>query len=175
MGLELTEGIILYQGREVGQLEYDVEQRRGRITLAVEFHCEAGDHVVPLVAFSRALTSLELPQSEVLLSITTGPDDIAYSERGPRLLVEEVVKVRPNVWNFHKTDKDRWPSLLHGHDYEKNLKLDAITGEIYDVTTRKEVGTLNGKKLAQVQGRLRQSKDFTDLVAQLIDNAAGHD
>ena len=116
MGLELSDDDILYEGRAVGRLEYDSQHSRGRITLDVEFDCEPGAQVLPLVAFSRALTTLEQPPPDALLSVTTEPDEITYID-GPRLLIEEIIKVRPNVWQFHKTDRTSavaatWPGLF---------------------------------------------------------------
>jgi hypothetical protein len=69
---------------------------------------------------------------------------------------------------FHKTDVDTWPSILHGHEYDKNLKLDALTGDIFDVATRQRCATLTEKKLKVIQEELRQSKDFADRVALLL-------
>lgn len=88
----------------------------------------------------------------------------------PQLLVEKLVKRKGYVWDFHKTDADPWPSRLHGHDYEKGLKLDALTGDIYDVSTRARCKTLKKSELKLVQAELRACKDFKDLVVELIDN-----
>jgi hypothetical protein len=75
--------------------------------------------------------------------------------------------VRP-YWVFHKTDTDPWPSLLHGHHSEKPLKLDAITGFIYHIHTRKHVQSLRLKALFPIQKQLRMSKDFGDRALVLI-------
>ena len=58
---------------------------------------------------------------------------------------------------------------MHGHDYDKGLKLDAITGNIYDVGTRERCKALKAKHLQDVQAELRASKDFKEAVATLID------
>ena len=74
------------------------------------------------------------------------------------------------VWDFHKSDADPWPSLLHGHDYDKGLKLDAITGQVYDVVTKTCCKVLKEKDLKAIQDALRKSKDFHNLVVdELID------
>ncbi len=57
---------------------------------------------------------------------------------------------------------DEWPSKLHGHDYDRNLKLDAVTGEIWDVGTRNNCKTLKSKILLNIQKHLFESADFTE-------------
>jgi hypothetical protein len=168
MGLELSDDQILYKGKAVGRIVYDGDNGRARIVLDVEFNCDPGEQILPLTAFSRALTRIEGAQPSGLLTVTTAPEDI-IDESGPQPLLEQIVKLKPNKWNFHKSDKDAWPSPLHGHDYDKNLKLDAITGEIYDATSRTQVGKLRSKKLMQVQDDLRGSKDFKEPVERLVD------
>jgi hypothetical protein len=59
--------------------------------------------------------------------------------------------------------------LLHGHDYEKGLKLDVLTGRIYDVGSRQLCRTLKAKRLKSIQDELRASEDFREIVAQLLD------
>ena len=86
-----------------------------------------------------------------------------------RLLTEKTIKQKGYVWRFHKNDADQWPSKLHGHEYHKNLKIDAITGEIYDAGTRELCMKLNVKKLEAIQSELRASPDFVALVAKYID------
>ena len=58
---------------------------------------------------------------------------------------------------------------------EKNLKLDAITGDVYDVATRQKCKRINHSKLSAIQGKLRNSKDFHDKVVTLIDARGAHD
>jgi hypothetical protein len=69
----------------------------------------------------------------IALTFETSEADIAEGYDVRRSLTEKVVKRDGCIWKFHKNDPDHWPSALHGHDYEKNVKLDAYTGEIYDV------------------------------------------
>lgn len=71
-------------------------------------------------------------------------------------------------WIFHKADPDPWPSLLHGHHNERPLKLDAITGFIYNIHTRKHVQSLRPKALLPIQTKLMTSKDFADRARALI-------
>jgi hypothetical protein len=65
-------------------------------------------------------------------------------------------------WVFHKSDPDPWPSTLHGHHSERPLKLDAISGFIYNIKTREHVQTLRPKELRRIQMALIDSKDFSD-------------
>ena len=83
-----------------------------------------------------------------------------------RSLNEKVVKRDGYIWNFHKNDPDHWPSNLHGHDYDKGVKLDALTGNIYDVGTREHRMKLSQKELDRIQQELRNSKDFADKFPQ---------
>ena len=60
-------------------------------------------------------------------------------------------------WIFHKTDKDD-ALILHGHCVEKPLKLDGLTGEIYDIKTDQRVARLDAKELS----KLHNSKKFQE-------------
>lgn len=71
-------------------------------------------------------------------------------------------------WVFHKNDADPWPSRLHGHHNERPLKLDAISGLIYNVKTRQHVQTLRPKELMRIQIALMNSKDFGDRARALF-------
>jgi hypothetical protein len=73
---------------------------------------------------------------------------------------------------YKRADADPWPSPLHGHEYDKGLKLDAITGRIFDVATRQLCETLNPKHLRSIQDELRASKDFKELVLKWVDVAS---
>jgi hypothetical protein len=71
-------------------------------------------------------------------------------------------------WKFHKTDVDPWPSLLHGHHSQRPLKLDAITGEIFNIHTRERVQKMKPRELARVQAELLDSKDFSERARSLF-------
>jgi hypothetical protein len=108
------------------------------------------------------------------LTIETPEDSTTEELPSTRFLIERIVRQGNYIWEFHKADVDSWPSLLHGHEYAKALKLDAITGQIYDAVTRKFVFSLKPKHLEIVQDELRASKDFAEKVAQLIDLRGSH-
>jgi hypothetical protein len=105
-----------------------------------------------------------------LLTVETFEDSIAEEFEVVRYLTEKQVKRGGYIWRLHKSDPDDWPSRLHGHDYDKGLKLDAIAGDIYDVGTRERCKTLKAGDLQAVQAKLRASKDFKEAVATLIGN-----
>ena len=94
--------------------------------------------------------------------------DIAEEYSVSRMLTERTVRQGGYIWVFHKNDVDHWPSALHAHDYDKNLKLDALTGEIYDAATKQRCGKLKTAKLEEIHGELRRSKDFTDKIVELL-------
>jgi hypothetical protein len=71
-------------------------------------------------------------------------------------------------WKFNKNDADPWPSVLHGHHSERPLKLDAISGDIFNIHTRQRVQRMKPKELARVQTRLLDSKDFGERARSLF-------
>ena len=100
-----------------------------------------------------------LPENQpppVLLTLETSEDSIDEIFGVPRFLIEKEIKAGNYIWKFHKTDADKWPSPLHGHEYKKRLKLDAITGEIYDCATRNLCMQLKPKDLKHIQKKLRR-------------------
>ncbi|RKQ70563.1 hypothetical protein [Oceanibaculum indicum] len=161
---------IIYRGKEVGERIF----KNGRSTVRLNIEYQGGDDwSVPLNLFALGLSILEENQPALaLLTVRTSGDSMAEDFKFKRFLIEKLVKRGGYIWNFHKSDSDNWPSPLHGHDYEKGLKLDAITGEIYDVATRMRCNTLRIKDLKAVQANLRASKDFKEAVVTLIDDAA---
>jgi len=147
-----------------------------KLRLNLEIEGVPDDAIVPMAVFADALAKLpENRQSEPLLTLTTEPTDIAESFEVPRSLNEKTIKRDGYVWQFHKTDADNWPSALHGHDYEKGLKIDAIDGRIYDVGSKQCCAKLKGPSLLKLQSELRDSKDFEDKVASLIDPQKAND
>lgn len=161
-------GKITYRGKVVGEHIY--ENGRSIVRLNIEY--EGGDDwIVPLSGFASGLAALDEnrpPQAE--LTINTPEDEVEQEFDVVRFLTEKQVKRNGYVWAFHKNDADNWPSPLHGHDYDKGLKLDAITGDIYDVGTKQRCKTLKSKHLNDIQEQLRESKDFKDKVSALVDD-----
>jgi hypothetical protein len=109
------------------------------------------------------------PQKQVAsLTITTDDAEIVEEFQVLRYLTEKIVKRNGYVWQFHKTDTDQWPSLLHAHDYEKNLALDALSGDIYDAATRQRCKRLSPKELARIHVELQRSGDFAPRLTALL-------
>ncbi len=172
MSLQLnpSTGKITYKGNEVGERVF--KEGRYVVQLSIEFE-SSDDWIVPLSWFAFGLATLpENQPAPTLLTVETSSDSIADKYDGARYLIEKDIKSGGYVWRFHKTDPDSWPSPLHGHDYEHGLKLDAITGKIYNVITRQPCMTLKSKDLQSVQSDLRESKDFKDAVSSLVDNTS---
>ncbi|RWE14289.1 MAG: hypothetical protein EOS23_03715 [Mesorhizobium sp.] len=124
-----------------------------------------------MVHLARGLSELKENQKvepEVALTVETAEDDVNVLDGVMRRLDEKTVKGNGYVWRFHKNDADDWPSPLHGHDYEQGLKIDAITGNIYDTSTKNHCETLKRRALAILQATLRKSADFKGKVEALI-------
>jgi hypothetical protein len=153
-------GKITYHGREVGKHVF--KDGKSTVRLTVEYETE-GEWTVPLTWFAYGLSMLpENRPAPVLLEIQSAKDCIAQEFDASRYLPEKKIKGGGYIWKFHKTDADDWPSPLHGHDYDKHLKLDVLTGDIYDVGTRLRCKSLKAKDLERIRSHLRASKDFEE-------------
>jgi len=160
---------IRYEGRVVGR--YDYENGKARVTLNLTYECAPEEWVVPLSWFAYGLSHLakHKPQERVVsLTIETDEAEIAEEFQELRYLTEKTIKRGGYIWRFHKTDADQWPSALHAHEYDKNLKLDALTGDIYDAATRQRCKRLSARELARIHSELRQSRDFAARLAGLL-------
>lgn len=160
-----------YQGRVVGS--WRVENGRGRIVLDITYDVdEAAIDVIELL--SRAGVALrghakKEPPLEVLCTYETEKDDIEELIEGARRTLVEVTVKRDNYqWRFHLNDADLWPSIVHGHDYDRRLKLDAFTGKIYDTGTKEHCETLKKKKLAFIVAELKKNPEFKARLEQSV-------
>ncbi|MCK1281782.1 hypothetical protein IVB46_41865 [Bradyrhizobium sp. 61] len=166
--LDPQTGVITYKGEKIGEHTFKDGQSTVRVNIE---YSTAGEWILPLSGLATGLSQLpENQPAKPALTIETREVAIDKEFDVPRLLVEKLVKRNGHIWDFHKTDVDPWPSRLHGHDYEKGLKLDAITGDIYDVATRARCKTLKKRELKYLQTQLRECKDFKDIVTELVDN-----
>lgn len=138
----------------------------GQLSFYMAYECDLDEWIVPLSWFHRSLTRLKAHQVETPIIVTTIETDEAditeTHDRAFLYLTEKEIKQNGYIWHFHKNDADHWPSNLHGHDYDKHLKLDAYTGRIYDVTSRHQWKTLSSKKLNAIQDILRSCPDFVE-------------
>lgn len=149
----------------------DSKLRGGQLTFSIMYECDPDEWVVPLSYLHNSLLSLKTNHPEektVVLTIDTDESDIAETDHNAILLLtEKEIKQDGFKWRFHKNDPDKWPSDLHGHDYERKLKIDAYTGYIYVMSTRQLWKKLKPKKLAYIQNTLRQSSDFCNKLQRL--------
>lgn len=67
------------------------------------------------------------------------------------------VKTTDGVIQVHPQDVDDWPSVPHGHIYDKSQKVNVHTGEIFDKTTRQYVGKLRRSSMKQLTAKLRKA------------------
>lgn len=152
----------LIDGEEI--CRYTVTDGRATVTVTWTYECAPDEIIVPLSYFTNGLAEL----SPLSLTVETDADSVDLVV-GKQTLLEKQVKVGGYKWEFHKTDVDNWPSPLHGHDYESMRKLDAITGDVFDVNTKACVGKLKSKQLDVVHNTLRSSSDFRQKIAQYVD------
>lgn len=71
----------------------------------------------------------------------------------PRLLTEQTIKVKGEVWRIHKNDVDPFPSAPHAHNYESGVVLHLGSGEMFN-NNRQSIGNIGCKKLLRVRGML---------------------
>lgn len=88
---------------------------------------------------------------EILAEFTE--DEPLVPQSIPRLLTEQTVKVKGEVWRVHKNDADPFPSVPHAHNYESGVVLDLGSGDMFD-RNRKCIGAIGCKKLLRIRGGL---------------------
>ena len=133
------------------------------VRLSLTYVSETDDWIVPLSWLDHGLAKIQPPRAPTVLTVPIGEDSVSIEENVPRLITEKKLKVAGYVWEFHKNDPDNWPSLLHGHDYEQGLKIDAITGDIFVVATKQKYATLKKKKLENLHQQIRSCSDLKSL------------
>lgn len=80
-------------------------------------------------------------------------DESILPEGTPKLLTEQTVKVKGEVWIIHKNDADPFPSTPHAHNYDSGISLHLGTGEFFKKRTSK--GFLECKKLKLVREKIK--------------------
>ncbi len=88
---------------------------------------------------------------DVLTIITV--DESLLPDGIPKLLTEQTVKVKGEVWVIHKSDVDPFPSSPHAHNYDSGISLHLGTGEFFNKKQSK--GFLNCKKLNRLRGEIK--------------------
>ena len=163
--IDLQTGLITRDDRAVGRVEEVAGNQVIHLELPLSSHEEVA---VALSWLATGLKELGPSRPKADLTISTSDDSIAEEFSVPRFLTEKQVKRGGYVWEFHKSDVDPWPSKFHAHDYEKGLKLDVLSGNVYDVGTRELCKRLKPKVLSDIVAELRGSKDFCNKVAEMI-------
>lgn len=147
-------------GRDVVRIELSLD-----LNLPADTWPEVFQH---LEAVLEMRADKPLPLGPPDLRVPSNEGEAVEVEGARQSLLEKWFQAGRAFWEFHKTDPDPWPSLLHGHHSEKPQKLDAVTGKIYDIVTREHVATLKARELAALQAELRSHKDFAEKAAGLL-------
>lgn len=79
-------------------------------------------------------------------------DEPILPEGTVKLLTEQTVKVKGEIWQVHKNDADSFPSVPHAHNYASGLSLHLGTGELFK--KRDKVHQLQCKKLLAIREKL---------------------
>lgn len=164
-----TDGTITYKGQVV--VKHVHKAGEDTVEIRLTYKTPPGDWITPLTYLAIGLQKIEPPPAPVALQVVTSEEDIEEQFDVPDLLIEKEIKRNGYIWEFHKSDPDPWPSPLHGHDYEKGLTIDAITGNIFVKATRQRRKTLKRKALAILHGELRNCKDLEALAAAHLPRA----
>lgn len=69
----------------------------------------------------------------------------------PKLLTEQTIKVKGEIWIVHKNDVDPFPSAPHAHNYESGVSLHLGTGEIFRKRASKGFVTCKNLKLVRAE------------------------
>lgn len=161
-------GEIIYEEKVIGA--YQCRDGKGHVRLNIEYECTPDEWILPISWLGHGLAMLEKHKvaSEPLLTIENNEDDIEETYSVKITLTEKTIRTAGYIWQFHKNDADTWPSRLHAHDYDLHLKLDAITGLIYDVGTKNVYKKLKKKTLSHIHNELHNAKDFSEIAKELI-------
>lgn len=172
--LTLDHGKLVFDGETIATHEY----RDGQHTVTINFSYSVNGEmwfqpVVDLVKCLRGFAEYKDVAPDLLLVLESEEDDVEILSGVVRRLDEKTVKGDGYKWRFHKNDADNFPSPLHGHDYERGLKIDALTGRIFDAATKNHCETLKAKGLDKLHRELKGSTDFKDKLERLLPKLAG--
>jgi hypothetical protein len=80
-------------------------------------------------------------------------DESILPNETPKLLTEQTLKVKGEIWVIHKNDADPFPSTPHAHNYESGTSLHLGTGELFN--KRESRGFVNCKNLKLVRDKVK--------------------
>ncbi|MER9298646.1 hypothetical protein NKI38_19440 [Mesorhizobium sp. M0621] len=171
--LTLDNGKLVFDGETIANHEY----RDGQHIVTINFsYAVNGENwfrpVIDLVNGLKQLPEYKDVAPEVLLVLQSDEDDVEILSGVMRRLDEKTFKGDGYKWRFHKNDADNFPSPLHGHDYERGLKIDILTGRIFDASTKNHCETLRPKGLDKLHRELKASADFKDKLETLLPKSA---
>lgn len=72
-----------------------------------------------------------------------------------RLITEETVRSKGQIWRIHANDQDPFPSIPHAHNLESGLKLHLGTGDLY--RKKQLVGRVTCKHLKLIRDALKEA------------------
>lgn len=75
-------------------------------------------------------------------------------ENLPSRLDEQIVKVKGEIWEIHKYDKDPCPSNPHAHNIETGYKLHLGTGELYSSKCKPLFERVKEKDLRTIRSQI---------------------
>ncbi|PZP56506.1 MAG: hypothetical protein DI586_03405 [Micavibrio aeruginosavorus] len=153
----------IYKNKVVGS--WKVENGHGRFHLDITYEVDdvgisLGELLPKIAEVLKIHAEKEPPMKDPIVILETDEIDVEPIMPARRTLTEVTIKRGNHKWRFHLNDADPWPSIVHGHDYERNLKLDAFTGYIYDISTRNHCETLKKKKLNFIVAKLKENPEF---------------
>ena len=102
---------LFHNGEVVGTVTFDGRNVDVRFSLA--YKADSENWILPISWLGHRLSLLEEAPSKPLLVIEHPEDAITEWYPVKRTLLEVTVKRDGFVWQFHKTDPDNWPGLLH--------------------------------------------------------------
>jgi hypothetical protein len=70
----------------------------------------------------------------------------------PRIITEQTVKQKNEIWIIHKNDQDPFPSSPHAHNRESGISLHLGTGELFD--KRQSKGFIKCKELKTLRNKI---------------------
>jgi hypothetical protein len=89
------------------------------------------------------------PITEIEIDYTIIPEDLIDDS-----IIKGIIKLKGEVWEVHKHDKDEFPSNPHAHNYEYGLKLHLGTGVLYK--KKNMVGSIRKKDLLKLRNLIEQ-------------------
>lgn len=163
---------ITYEGHKVG--EYRVENGVAKVTLDLTYECGIEEWIVPLSWFDYGLNLFAEAPSQTTGSRRRGRNRGRRHSRtlhGAASPYRKKPSSKPGTsGGFTKATLTRGRPSYMLMSTTGDLKLDAITGDIFDATTRVRCMRLKKGKLRDIQTQLRDSPDFSATVAHHIDD-----